>query len=330
MRFAVLAVVLAIVVVGACGGDDTTPCDSHVASAGPPVTATTHAIVELDPEPTRVVYALSDIHGGYDRFAALLAGNHVIDGVPKTPAEVAWAAGDAILVVAGDLIDKGPQPVEVIDSLRALETGAAAKGGQVVVLLGNHEVEFFADPSNSKASGKDGFNKELAAENIDCGKVAAGVDERGAWLRDRPLGARVGKWFFSHAGNTKGRSVADLDKTLRDALNEASPFGGSEMVGDDSIVEARGWYGNPDVTKANATALGVAHFVFGHDPNALGARGSIATAQDGQLFRIDCGMSPDVDDSSGCILRIRHDGADVVAEQLKSDGSTENLFRGQN
>src|SRR5262249_49054536 len=112
---------------GAGGGPD--------AGAPPPV------LVQLSAP--AITYAVSDIHGGYDRLVSLLAQNQVIQAVPASPAEVRWAAGGAALVVLGDLIDKGPQGVEVIDVLRALEADAASHGGAVVVLIGNHEAEFF-------------------------------------------------------------------------------------------------------------------------------------------------------------------------------------------
>ena len=124
-----------VLVMSGCAADDTTPCNSTVPPSEPPATATSQAIVSVDPAPSRVVYALSDIHGGYDRMAALLAKNGVLAGVPPSPDRAEWAAGDAVLVVAGDLIDKGPQPVEVIDALRALEASAPRSGGLVVVLL---------------------------------------------------------------------------------------------------------------------------------------------------------------------------------------------------
>ncbi len=316
-----------VLVMSGCAADDTTPCNSTVPPSEPPATATSQAIVSVDPAPSRVVYALSDIHGGYDRMAALLAKNGVLAGVPPSPDRAEWAAGDAVLVVAGDLIDKGPQPVEVIDALRALEASAPRSGGLVVVLLGNHEAEFLANPSNKKASATGGLNKELAAKGLDCGLVASGIDPRGAWLRARPLGARIGAWFYSHAGNTKGRSLAALDDALRGALSSPARFADPEIIGSDSILEARDWYADATIARANAASLGVAHFVFGHDPNALGPRGAIAFGQDGLVVRIDCGMSPDVNYSTGCLLRVRRDGMTDVAEQLAADGRTTPLFR---
>src|SRR5205807_8289411 len=131
------------------------PFDAAALPPAPPRQAEWHAVVERDPAASRVVYALSDVHGAADRLAALLAGAGI--------ANPTWAAGDAILLVVGDLFDKGPQGIEVIDALRTLETAAAAAGGEVIVLAGNHEAEFFVDPKNSKATGSDGFDVELGA-----------------------------------------------------------------------------------------------------------------------------------------------------------------------
>ena len=287
----------------------------------------TGALVDVDRTTPRVIYAVSDVHGGYDRFAALLAGAGVTPGVPARPDAMTWAAGDAVLVVTGDLIDKGPQPIEVIDALRALEASAPATGGRVVVLLGNHEAEFFVNPTNKKADGSDGVDRELEALHIDPYRVAAGDEGRGQWLLARPFGARVGSWFFAHGGSTHGRTFAELDALLRAELVAHPTFDSLEIVGGGSILEERAWYGDPSVAPANARALGVQHLVFGHDPNALGARGAVAVAQNGLLFRIDCGMSPIVDDSTGCVLRIRHDGAVDVAEELRAGGPPRELFR---
>jgi hypothetical protein len=328
MRSSSAASALAVlaVVVGACASTPVGhPRDPN--GVAPPPTAMTGAVVDVDRATPRALYALSDVHGGYDRLAALLAGAGVTRGVPASPSAMAWAAGDAVLVVTGDLIDKGPQPVEVIDALRALEVSALASGGQVVVLLGNHEAEFFVNPTNKKADGADGVDRELEALHVDPYRLAAGDDARGKWLVARPFAARVGAWFFSHGGSTHGRTLAELDSVLRAELVAHPTFDSPEIVGDGSILEERGWYGDPAVAPANARALGVAHIVFGHDPNALGARGAIAVAQNGVLFRIDCGMSPGVDDSTGCILRVRREGTVDVAEELRASGPPRVIFR---
>jgi Calcineurin-like phosphoesterase len=284
------------------------------------------AVVEMNGPAT--IYAMSDVHGGYDRMVALLVVHQVIERKPPTPGDVRWIAGQAVLVVAGDLMDKGPFPLEAIDLLRALQPQAALAGGRVIFTLGNHEAEFLSDPENDKAASDDGVNHEIYVWGLSPIGVASGNDPRGQWLRDQPFAARVGDWFFAHAGNTHGRSVADLERALRTGIT-TNDYADGEAVGADSILESRDWYsGNSSTAAMYAAALGVRHIVFGHQPSALGPRGEIAVGFGGALFRIDCGMSPHVGDSLGRMLRIRRDGSGEVAESLSPDGKTRELWRG--
>ena len=305
-------------VVAGLSACDTPTCP--VAALGAPRDFAANPTVVEQPDFDRLV-AVSDVHGGYDRLVALVLGNGLIASTPTSPASVTWAGGDATLVVTGDLIDKGAQSVEVIDFLRALEPSAALAGGRVIVTLGNHEAEFLADPYNGKA---DTFDRELSAGGLDPCSVAT-TEPRGVWLRARPFAARVGEWFFSHAGQTAGLDIQGLEAALEDGL-AGNSFGDPEIIGSDSILESRAWWdASPDVARTNAAALGVAHVVFGHTPDALGPSGAIATSQEGLLFRIDVGMSPAVNDSSGALLLVTHDAGGDVAVELRPDGSSRPL-----
>jgi hypothetical protein len=316
-----VAVVLGALAHAGCGHTRT----PYTVVSPPRDWSTFPAIVSIDRGP--VIYALSDVHGGYDRAVALLVAHHVIDAAPPAPGAVKWTGGGAVVVVTGDLFDKGPKGLEALMLFQALETEAAAQGGRVVLTFGNHEAEFLDDPSNDKAEGSDGIDVELRSSSIDPLALANGSDPRGVWLRNRPFGARVGRWFFAHAGNTKGRSMPELEATLRAAV-AAHDYDDNEIIGSDSILEARGWYSDPSTAPRYAAALGVTHIVFGHQPSALGPSGEIATGAGGVLFRIDCGMSPDVNDSDGRMLRVRTEGDVDVAESLQPDGSVREIWRG--
>jgi hypothetical protein len=254
----------------------------------------------------------------------LLAGNHVMMAGTTRPENVTWTGGHAVLVVTGDMIDKGPSSLEVLDLIRALEQSASMAGGRVIALVGNHEAEFFADPENSKACAADGVNTQLRSLGVDPYAIASGRDPRGAWLRNQAFGARVGRWFFSHTGSTSGRSVAQLEDALRNSVT-SSDYRGQELLGSTSILEARDWWNVTSLPYA-ARALDVDHFVFGHTPSALGPQGSIAVSPDHMLLRIDCGMSPDVNDSTGALLRIRVENGHDVAEELRANGFARRLL----
>jgi Calcineurin-like phosphoesterase len=79
------------------------------------------------------VIAIADIHGAYDAAVKALTAAEVVDD------ELAWKAGDAHLVIVGDILDRGPESRLAMDLLMRLEAEAAASGGMVHVLIGNHE-----------------------------------------------------------------------------------------------------------------------------------------------------------------------------------------------
>jgi hypothetical protein len=292
------------------------------------------SVVELDTSAD--IFAVSDVHGDYDRLVALLASQRIIAAVPTTAENVSWVAGSAVLVVVGDVIDKWNQGLKVIALLTALRDGAKAAGGQVVVTLGNHEAEFLADPT---AMTTREFVAELTAAGIPPVDVAAGRHPVGLYLRSLPVAARVRDWFFSHAGNSAGRTMAQLKNDIETGM-DLQGFAAPVLLGDSSILEARlsptPWWestGDPAGTLAQYTkALSVAHLVMGHQPGkytfADGATRSKGTifAQLGMAFLIDAGMSQGVDYSKGALLKIEKTGPQTTATAIYADGTSKRVF----
>lgn len=85
------------------------------------------------PSPSAIT-AIGDVHGDFDDFVLILQRAGLID------AQHHWAGGKAALVQTGDLLDRGPKPREVMDLVMSLQKEAGKTGGNVVALLGNHEV----------------------------------------------------------------------------------------------------------------------------------------------------------------------------------------------
>lgn len=79
------------------------------------------------------IVAISDIHGAYEAFVETLQHAGVIDD------SLSWSGGHAHLVIVGDLLDRGPNSRDAMDLLMRLEREAGPAGGQVHVLIGNHE-----------------------------------------------------------------------------------------------------------------------------------------------------------------------------------------------
>ena len=79
------------------------------------------------------VVVFADVHGAYNELIALLRETGMLD------ARDHWAAGHTHLVSLGDLLDRGADSRKVMDLLMRLQGEAQAAGGQLHVVLGNHE-----------------------------------------------------------------------------------------------------------------------------------------------------------------------------------------------
>ena len=276
------------------------------------------------------IIALGDVHGGYERLVNLLALAGLIKPSGQSPAGYSWSGGNRLLICTGDLIDKGDRSMEVIDLMRSLESQAPASGGEVIITLGNHEAEFLAKPEKKKAIE---FRDELRNNGIDPDKVAQGEPPYGDWLMNRPFAARINEWFFSHAGNTSGKTMKDLADGFRSAVDRGH-WGSDFIIGDDSLLEAQEWWKGEgkakDLLDNYLSALNCKHIVFGHDPSAFHNKGEIGQEKDGRIFLIDVGMSPAVDYSKGALLVISTSGREVVATSFDAEGKKREVWRGTN
>ncbi len=82
----------------------------------------------------RRVVAVGDIHGAFNGVREILRKVDLIDQKDR------WVGGDAILVQTGDFLDRGPGATKVAGLLMKLQEQAPETGGEVIVLLGNHEI----------------------------------------------------------------------------------------------------------------------------------------------------------------------------------------------
>ncbi|MDX6280196.1 MAG: hypothetical protein QOH03_1267 [Kribbellaceae bacterium] len=83
-------------------------------------------------------YAVSDVHGHVEELRSVLS----VTGLTDTAGR--WTGGRSTLWFLGDYVDRGPSGLAVIDLVIGLQSDAAAAGGRVGALLGNHEVQFLA------------------------------------------------------------------------------------------------------------------------------------------------------------------------------------------
>ena len=82
---------------------------------------------------TRRVVAVGDLHGDWSAWQAIARAAKLIDHRDR------WQAGRTVLVQMGDVVDRGPDSLRIIQHLQQLQREAPRAGGKVIVLIGNHE-----------------------------------------------------------------------------------------------------------------------------------------------------------------------------------------------
>ncbi len=209
-------------------------------------------IAPAEAQPSGRVVAIGDIHGAGDRLHRILRQSRVMDG------ERRWTGGTATLVQTGDFTDRGAQVREVMDLLMQLEDSARGEGGQVRVLLGNHETmnvtadvrdvtaAIFASFASSEADQRREDAYRRYAEHTVRRRAALGrplpdVLSRDEWMRTHPVGfieymeamgpdGRYGRWLREKpiatvVGDTiflHGGLSPDLEASSVDGLNDAA------------------------------------------------------------------------------------------------------------
>lgn len=84
------------------------------------------------PQQQRIV-AIGDLHGDFSVWRDLALASGVEDSKGR------WTGGRTVLVQVGDVVDREPDSLKIIEELRRLQKEAAKQGGKVIALVGNHE-----------------------------------------------------------------------------------------------------------------------------------------------------------------------------------------------
>lgn len=244
------------------------------------------------PAQERVV-AVGDVHGAYDTLVKSLQAAALLDDAQH------WRGGGAHLVSVGDLLDRGADSRKVLDLLMRLEGEAAAAGGRVHVLLGNHEVMNLGGELRDAAAGEfAAFAGEESAEERAQAFAAwrarqpAGGDEAaqrqafdakfppgwfahrrafaadgryGAWLLQRPVAIAIGDTVFMHGGPSPALAGYDLERLNREFNAQLRAY-----LADVVALEAAGWIGFdvPGETRVGAVQARLAAAMAPTDPAA--------------------------------------------------------------
>ena len=221
------------------------------------------------------IYAIGDIHGEFDLFIDLL---DKINCDNKS-----FAAAQTVILLLGDLIDRGPKSRQVLQLLQQFHT----KDSGLVVLLGNHE-ELLLESARGNETAQRAWLRNGGRQTLESYGIAVEKFTRSdpferasslvstlggdtlAWLTSRPLTYRSGDYYFCHAGIRPGVELSKQSK--RDLLAIGSDFLSSDADHGAMIV-----HGHTEVASVechfNHIAIDTAAYRTGK-LSALGLQGS--------------------------------------------------------
>lgn len=253
------------------------------------------------------LHVVSDPHGNRVELELALTEAGLLDG------DAAWSGGDAALWFLGDFFDRGPDGVGIVELVMRLQGEAAAAGGHVGAVLGNHEVlavgmhrfgdEHVPDDDASFArswllnGGNADDQRRLSTEHI-------------AWLATLPAVAVVDDWLMVHS---------DTDEYLGwgDTADEVNAHVSAALSGD-LAVHWDVWRGMTDryafvddtaVVREVLGTFGGSRVVHGHSIIATLTGGEPEettgplTYADGLALAVDGGLY-----AGGPLLVVRLDG----------------------
>lgn len=164
------------------------------------------------------VVAVGDLHGDFIAWRAIAHAAGLVDAAGR------WTGGRTILVQTGDVVDRGPDSLDIINDLMRLQREANRAGGQVIALVGNHEAmnvtddlryvtpaDFAAFATADSAALRERVfvanEPAITAAYRRRDPAATDAAIRAAWLAATPLGmiehqsawhpqGRIGRWVI--------------------------------------------------------------------------------------------------------------------------------------
>jgi len=262
--------------------------------------------------PGRLI-AIGDVHGDLPATRAALRLGGAID------TEDRWVGGDLTVVQTGDQLDRGDDERQIVDLFERLAKEAAAAGGQVVALNGNHEVmnvqgdfRYVTPAGVTSFSGVVPRSPHARAAPPPFEDRAAAFLPGGGYaleLSERDVIAVVGDSVFVHGGILPEHVTYGIDRINRETrewMRSGDRAAPPSIASERAAVWVRDYSFDPVSSSTCATlgqvldALGVRRMVVGHTVQNAG----ISSACDERVYRIDVGLSRYYGDNPIQVLEI--------------------------
>jgi hypothetical protein len=249
------------------------------------------------------VVVIGDLHADLDvtRQVFRLAGAIDVDDE--------WIGGDLTIVQLGDLIGRSDDDRQVLDFIFKLRGKAAAGGGVVHVLIGNHEV--FGARVDNQAVGRNPFSafedmSGLALDDRRLRRLPENQRARGAALMaggpyavrlaEFPAVLQLGDTVFAHGGVTPRWAEYGVDKINQEVRDwflgkRNEPDSTLGVDNGDRVMWTRQFSYNVDFYDCEILAeslriLGAKRMVVAHTVHP-----EITSRCDNSLWAVDVGMS---------------------------------------
>ena len=240
------------------------------------------------------IVVIGDIHADYQVLIAVLKKAGLIND------KLEWIGGKTYLVMIGDLVDgkaridnwTGDSDLKVINFLSKLMKLAKRKGGDVIILLGNHE--FMNIRGNFTYSGDNGI-QEMGGE---LKRLKYFNNQFRKFAKKCYLVVNIEGWIFSHAGIppeiSKKYSIAKLNTMLQKFLSNEMSLHEDNMFfdiisGENGILTTREFGTNNINCKRLSLSLQnlkANHMVIGHT-----VQEKVNEVCNKKLWRVDVGLS---------------------------------------
>ena len=233
------------------------------------------------------IVAVGDMHGDITTATAILQSAGVLGGDGAT-----WVGGTTTVVQTGDLVDRGPDGHGLIDLFLSLREQAAAAGGRVHLLVGNHELMnikselTFVDSRDTQSHG----SPEARA------KAYSAEGRYGAYIRALPMSVAIGSTVFCHGGlletwakagtsaiNAAAKGAVDANQMYAPVLMNDGPVW-TRYVIEQSLAGRCGVLERSLAALSQAEGRTIERMVIGHTAQP---GGKMAFLCDGRLAAID-------------------------------------------
>jgi len=205
-------------------------------------------------------------------------------------AKDAWSGGALMIVQTGDEIDRGDSDRAILDMFERLSGEAKAAGGEVLALVGNHEVmnaqhDFrYVTPGAREAFQPEGREAAFTPGGSYAKKLAS-----------RPVVVKVGDDVFVHGGVLPKHIAYGVDRAndeTRDFFLGTRKDPPKVVTSEDGLTWTRMYSAAPApedcaVLDQALAKMGAKRMIVGHTVQ----RNGITTACGEKVFRIDTGMS---------------------------------------